>query len=194
MLPLAHALRQHGLSPLILEVPAHGTNAGSTTAMPQFARALEYTLARLSHEGREVRGLIGHSAGAAACAFAATRTQAHYRLVMIAPPESPQKYVSLFGRMFGLSQHTQRAVEDRIESDNGMLMAQFEAGVLGRAVRTPTLLVHDVADRAHSVAASERFAAHCPQALLIKTDGLGHLRILRNASTVETVAKFVAAH
>src|SRR5687768_1462146 len=42
MLPLADAVARAGLRPVLLEMPAHGANAGSTSNLPQFARALEY--------------------------------------------------------------------------------------------------------------------------------------------------------
>ena len=49
MLPLAEALAQQGLRPLLLEMPAHGRSAGSVSNLPQFARAIDYVAARLQH-------------------------------------------------------------------------------------------------------------------------------------------------
>src|SRR6185369_2064562 len=40
MLPLAEALAQQGLRPVLLEMPAHGRSAGTVSNLPQFARAI----------------------------------------------------------------------------------------------------------------------------------------------------------
>jgi hypothetical protein len=53
-------------------------------------------------------------------------------------------------------------------------------------------LVHDRDDQAHSIVASERFAAHCPHAQLIETQGLGHTRLLRDPRVVAQIAAFVS--
>src|SRR5687768_7238117 len=55
MLPLAQALAQQGLRPVLIEMPAHGRSAGSISNLPQFARAIEYVAARLLQEGHTLR-------------------------------------------------------------------------------------------------------------------------------------------
>jgi pimeloyl-ACP methyl ester carboxylesterase len=52
--PLAEALAQHGLRPVLLEMPAHGRSAGTTSNLPQFARAIEYAVGRLQQQGHAV--------------------------------------------------------------------------------------------------------------------------------------------
>ena len=73
MLPLAGALAARGLRPVLLEMPAHGRSAGTASNLPQFARAIDYAVARLQHEGHTVQLLGAHSLGANAAAYAAAR-------------------------------------------------------------------------------------------------------------------------
>jgi pimeloyl-ACP methyl ester carboxylesterase len=192
MLPLSEGLIARGYAPVIVEAPAHGGNAGRTTAIPQFARALEYAIARVMADGHTIHALVGHSAGAIACAYAAARSHHSFRTALIAPPESPQKYVKLFGHVFGLAPRTQTAIQQRIESSHGILMAQFDSARVGATMRTPTLLIPDHDDRAHAIAASQQFAQHCKHARLVETRGLGHMRILRDKAVIDEVASFVA--
>ena len=73
MLPLAVSLAQQGLRPVLLEMPAHGRSAGTTSSLPQFARAIDYAVGRLQQEGHRIGLLAAHSLGANAAAHAASR-------------------------------------------------------------------------------------------------------------------------
>src|SRR6187402_2032193 len=96
LLPLAESLAQHGLRPVLLEMPAHGRSAGTSSNLPQFARAIDYAVGRLQQEGYEIGLLAGHSLGANAAAYAASRGLAIGKLVLLAPPASPRNYTRYF--------------------------------------------------------------------------------------------------
>ena len=81
MLPLAEAIAARGLMPVIVDMPAHGRSRGRTSALPQFARAIDYVAARLQQQGSELRALVAHSLGANAAAYATSRGLAAQRLV-----------------------------------------------------------------------------------------------------------------
>ena len=55
----------------------------------------------------------------------------------------------------------------------------------------PVLLVHDRDDGGTSLEESEAIASSWPGALLHKTSGLGHRRILRDPAVIETVMHFL---
>ncbi|MDB5873159.1 MAG: hypothetical protein JWQ07_2601, partial [Ramlibacter sp.] len=141
MLPLAQALAQQGLRPVLLEMPAHGHSTGSVSNLPQFARAIEYVAARLQQQGHSLRALVAHSPAANAAAFAASRGLPVERLVLLAPPASPRDYTRLFGHVFGLSETTRAAMQSRIEAREGVLMPQFEPDAVGPRIHIPTLVV-----------------------------------------------------
>ena len=103
MLPLAETLAQQGLRPVLIEMPAHGRSAGSVSNLPQFARAIEYVVARLQQEGHTLRAVVAHSLAANATAYAASRGLPVERIVLLAPPASPREYTRLFAHVFGLS-------------------------------------------------------------------------------------------
>jgi pimeloyl-ACP methyl ester carboxylesterase len=192
MLPLAEALAQQGLRPVLLDLPAHGASRGTTSNLPQFARAIEYAVARLVQEGHHVRLVAGHSLGANAAAFAVSRGLPVQRLILVAPPASPREYTRLFAGVFGLSEETRSAMQKRFEAREGILMPQFEPGAVGPRVRVPTLVVHDRGDSINRFADGQAFAHAIRGAELLATEGLGHRKVLKDAHVIGKVAIFSA--
>ncbi len=192
MLALAAALEAQGLQAVLLDMPAHGRSAGAVSNLPQFARALEYVVARLQQHGQVLHAVVAHSLGANAAAHAASRGRTAQRLVLVAPPASPHEYTRLFARMFGLSEATRAALQQRIEAREGILMPQFEPAAVGPRIHVPTLVVHDRGDRINRFADGQAYARAIAGAELVATEGLGHAKILRDAQVLATVARFVA--
>jgi len=192
MLPLADALAQHGLRPVLVEMPAHGRSAGSVSNLPQFARAIDYAAARLLQEGHRLRAVVAHSLAANAAAYAASRGLAIERLVLLAPPASPRDYTRYFAHVFGLSETTRAAMQKRIEAREGIVMPQFEPDAVGSRIRVPTLVVHDRDDSINRFADGQAYTHAIGGAQLVATQGLGHRRILKDAEVLGKVAIFTA--
>jgi len=192
MLALADALVAQGLQAVMLEMPAHGRSAGAVSNLPQFARAAEYVAARLQQQGHTLHAVVAHSLGANAVAHAVSRGLAVQRLVMLAPPASPHEYTRLFARMFGLSEATRAALQQRVEAREGILMPQFEPQAVGPRIRVPTLVVHDRGDRINRFADGQAYHRAIADAQLLATEGLGHAKILKDAQVLAEVARFVA--
>ena len=192
MLPLAQALRQGGLHPVLVEMPAHGRSTGSVSNLPQFARAIEYVAARLQQEGHALRTVVAHSLAANAAACAVSRGVAAERLVLLAPPASPREYTRLFAQVFGLTEATRAALQRRIEAREGILMPQFEPDAVGPRIRVPTLVVHDREDRVNLFADGTAYAHAIRGAQLVATQGLGHRKILKDAEVLGKVANFAS--
>ena len=190
LLPLGEALAQQGWRPVLLELPAHGRSAGSTSSLPQFARAIEYVAQRLQAQGQAVRLLAGHSLGANAAAHAASGGLPLERLLLLAPPASPRAYTRYFAQVFGLHEGTRAALQERIEQREGKLMRQFEPQAVGPRVAAATLVVHDRGDRVNGFADGEAFARAIPGARLLATDGLGHRKLLRDPQVLEALVRF----
>jgi pimeloyl-ACP methyl ester carboxylesterase len=190
MLPLAETLAQHGLRPVLLEMPAHGRSAGAVSNLPQFARAIEYAVGRLQQEGHSVRVLAAHSLGANAAAFATARGLPVERLVLMAPPASPREYTRYFAHVFGLSEQTRAAMQRRFEAREGILMPQFEPDAVGPRIRVPTMVVHDRGDGINNFADGQAYAHAVRGAQLYATEGLGHRKILKDAQVLGRVTLF----
>jgi pimeloyl-ACP methyl ester carboxylesterase len=191
MLPLAEALAAQGLRPVLLEMPAHGRSDGSVSNLPQFARAIEYVVARLQQQGHRLRAVVAHSLGANAAAYTASRGLPAERLVLLAPPASPREYTRLFAHVFGLSESVRAGMQGRLEAREGILMAQFEPDAVGARVQVPALVVHDRGDGINRFADGQAFARAIPQARLVATEGLGHRKLLKDEAVLREVVAFV---
>jgi pimeloyl-ACP methyl ester carboxylesterase len=191
MLPLAEAVAARGLCPVLLDMPAHGRSRGGMSALPQFARAIDYVAARLAQEGFELHALVAHSLGASAAAYAASRGLPIKRLVLLAPPASPPEYTRLFAQVFGLSERTRAAMQRRIEARQGMPMPLFEPQALGPRIRVQTLIVHDRADSVNRFADGQAWARAIREAHFVPTEGLGHRRMLGDARVLGETAIFL---
>lgn len=192
MLALADTLAAQGMRPMIVEMPAHGRSRGSTSNLPQFARVIEYVSARLQQQGYSVHGLVAHSLGANAGAYAASRGLPVNRLVLLAPPASPYEYTRLFAHVFGLSETTRAAMQHRVEAREGILMPQFEPAAVGPRIHLPTLVVHDRQDNINHFADGVAYSQTIEGARLVATDGLGHRHILKDDTVLKQVAAFLA--
>lgn len=192
MLALADSLQAQGLRAVILEMPAHGRSAGPTSNLPQFARAIDYSAARLQQQGFSVNAVVAHSLGANAAAFAASRGLPVRKLVLLAPPASPHEYTRLFAQVFGLSERTRAAMQKRFEAREGILMPQFEPQAVGPRITQATLVVHDRRDSINRFADGVAFSEAISGASLLATQDLGHSRILKDAGVLQAVASFLA--
>jgi len=184
---LAGAMVAKGLRPMLADLPAHGRSQGSTSNLPQFARAIEYLVTRLQQQGHEVRAVVAHSLAANALAYAAARGLPVSRLVLLAPPASPYAYTRLFAQVFGLSERTRSRMQQLVEAREGILMPQFEPAAVGPRVRASTLIVHDREDRINRFADAEAYRDAIADARLIETSGLGHTRLLRDDDVVRAM-------
>ena len=193
MRPLAQALLERGLRPVILELPAHGRSAGSSSNLPQFTRAIEYASARLHQEGHDVQVAVAHSLGANALAQAASRGLDAPRLVLLAPPASPYEFTKMFAHVFGLKESVRASMQRRIEAREGVLMSRFEPAAVGPRIRVPTLVVHDRGDAVSRFVDGEAFVRAIAKARLIATVGLGHRKLLQDPQVLRDVTEFASA-
>jgi len=193
MLPLAQAVADAGLRPVLLELPAHGRSAGTMSNSPQFARAIAYVAARLAADGHALRAAVAHSLGANGLALAASRGLPADRLVLLAPPASPREYTRYFAHTFGLSETTRLAMQRLFEAREGVLMPQLEPAAVGPRISQRTLIVHDRDDRVNRFADAEAYRDAIGRAQLMETQGWGHRRILKEAEVLARVARFVTA-
>jgi len=192
MLVLADTIAACGLSPVLVDLPAHGYSRGRVSNLAQFARAIEYMTAIWVEKGTRWGAVIAHSLAGSATAFAAGRGLAADRLVLIAPPAFPSDFTRLFAKVFGISEASRATLQQRIEAREGLLMRQFEPSVAGPKIKQPTLIIHDRGDRINAFLDGEAFRNHIRYASVFATDGLGHRKVLQNMMVVDAISEFIS--
>jgi pimeloyl-ACP methyl ester carboxylesterase len=193
MVALGEALASQGMRPMIVEMPAHGGNAGSKTTLLQLTRVLAQVAAQLGRAHIDIHAIVAHSLGATAVAYAIGEGLATQRLVMLAPGASLRAYTRVLAGILALSERTRNALVRMIEDIEGIPVGHFEASHMGARIRMPTLILHDEEDRINRVEDGAAYRDAMADAQLRTTSGLGHWRILRNGEVIRQVVDFVAA-
>lgn len=185
--PIAHALAAAGCTAVAFDAPAHGRSGGRTTSMVDIAAAAAEVAGRFG-----ARAAVGHSVGAAAVAFAASRGLDLAAAALVAPPRTPVAFMDQLAGLLRMSPAVRAALDDDVERRVGFALDDVDVARCAPPVGPPMLVVHDDGDLEVPLAAGAA-VAEAWRAQLAVTSGLGHRRILRDEAVVRDVVAFVTA-
>lgn len=189
MTPLVAPLVAAGCRAIAIDLPAHGDSAGRLSSLIHFAAALE----RATALWQPLRGLVAHSFGAAACTYALSRGLAVDRAVFFAPPARFDSFWDRFRAGTGISDDVWKRLMHGAEEWLGASFDGMAPIQLAPRMTVPLLALHDAGDREVPFAEGAELASRWPGARLRRCEGLGHLRILRDAPAIAEAVAFVAA-
>jgi pimeloyl-ACP methyl ester carboxylesterase len=178
-----------GFRVVTADLRAHGDSPGDQTTFFDHAECITACADALG----PFHAVIAHSMGGAATAWAIRHRGIAKRYAMIAPPADLRDFVRGFTRMLELGEPVRESLERRIEREFGVKLEEACADHVARHQTAPLLVVHDIDDREVPFEKGRRIAEAWPGATLLRTDGLGHQRILRDPEVVRAVVRFVAA-
>lgn len=179
-------LVRRGYSAITLDLPAHGAARGRTNV-----RESSESLLALQRKFGASRGVIAHSYGAAATAYAVRHGLSADALVFLAPLPSLEVGMSQFASRASVPYPVIERAARRVEKDLGVHRSMTDLKESGCVLRRPLLLIHDVEDRTVAYHHSRDIAQAWPWARLWTTEGLGHRRILRDAQVVKRAVAFL---
>ncbi len=185
---LVEPLTAAGFRVVAFDAPAHGDSPGVRSSLFHFADAIERAAERFG----PFHAIISLSMGAGAMLWASRHRPLAERVVMVAPPIDLRDFTRTVSRTLGLPEHVLRRLNLRISERFGVPIEGVRAVPIASTMRGALLVVHDENDREVPIAWGEALARAWAGAALVKTKGLGHQRILRDATTLETVVRFVA--
>ena len=186
------ALLEAGYQVVVFDHAGHGLSDGHESSLIHFMRDIGAVVARVETHGVKVVGMIGHSLGAAAAGAWLNTSRRDMRVVLLAPPTSIQRWSGFFARRLGLPESVRAQMQQRFERRFGHRWDEFELPQSVNHVRAPALVMHDAGDREVSPAAGLTLARAWPGARFVRTEGLGHRAILRDAQVVIDAVDFIA--
>jgi pimeloyl-ACP methyl ester carboxylesterase len=194
------ALLEAGYEVWLFDHIAHGRSAGDEAPITEFARGLGVVADRALDEQRTIAGFIGHSLGCAAIGLVLSRhpqlrsldVAKRLRVVMIAPPSSMIRYSRFFARAIGLPERLRAAMQWRVERKTGLNWDALEMPHAVAGLHTPALVIHDQHDTDVRIDSGLALARAWPGARFMRTVGLGHTRVLRDAHVVACGTGFLA--
>ena len=181
-----------GYRVVAFDQPAHGVSEGRLSGLPDFAEVLA-EVAGYAGEGQGgIEGVVAHSLGGAATALAIARGLKARRVVLIGTSLDVGAHARRFARWHGMPERVREAMQAAIEERFGVRWSQLDVAKLAPRLAAPALVIHDREDRAVPWTEAARLAGLWPQARLLLTRGLGHRRILEDASVTRAAADFIA--
>jgi pimeloyl-ACP methyl ester carboxylesterase len=167
--------------------PAHGSSNKKRTTLVEFSRAVA---AAAEHFG-PVHTIVGHSFGAAATGIAVRKGTVAQQIVLISCPFSLRHVVSGFARMVGVPHRSHEKMYPIMEQLHDCPESELSFATIGPDLNLPCLMIHDLKDRYVPADDADRVHLTIANSELIKTNGLGHMRILQDENVVRRVVGFV---
>lgn len=169
--------------------PAHGLSEGWKTNIVEF----EEMLRALWDAVGVPEAVIAHSFGGAAVLFAAKNGLPVKKLVNIASPVIPDEIIRTYLRAIRGSDKTMERFKEYILEKYGKPFAHYTvAGFIGDMQQNiDLLLVHDEDDPDVSIDHPLELMRLYPAAKLLRTQGLGHTRILKDEEVIRQIVAFI---
>lgn len=178
-----------GLRVVTFDAPGHGEASGRTSSMPAFAA----TLGAVGRRFGPVSAVISHSLGSTATVYAlANRELAPDRVVAISPSARLHAVRERFGEMTGFPPSVIESMRKAFEDRLGFDWDASEPLLLAQQSSMPLMVVHDTQDRFIPHSEGAELTDAWPDGRLMTTTGLGHHRILRDPTVIDSVLSFVA--
>jgi len=191
MLPLAWAFARVGWRSVVFDMPGHGRAPKGESSLVEFLRAMRLVAGALG----DPEIIVGHSFGGAAAVFGITELRLPVRAaVLFSPAPGPAYYVDRFVRAVGLPAARTDGMVRQLVERVGRPIESLDALVAARAATVPALIVHDPRDREVSFKFAEQMREAWRGSRLVPAPSLGHKRLLRDATMIDTAVDFARAH
>ncbi len=179
-------LVEAGYRAVMFDAPAHGLSSGRQTHLMDFVRA---TSVVADAHGPPV-AVVAHSFGAPVATWAIHSGLSAERLVLFAPPVDMSRFVDFAARYVGFPNRVTLRLQRRLEARFGITLAELSTDRVAASLGLPLLVLHDVEDR-QARWQSGAAVAEAAGGRFIKTEGLGHTRILSAPETVGEAVAFI---
>ncbi len=187
------ALTKAGYRVAVFDAPGHGTNQGKKSNLLDFSDSL----VSIQRQIGPIDTVIAHSFGAMAVTMATHRGLMLKRMVLIAPNLSIQEIFESYTQLLKLRPKLVQKFKALISHKIDQLLQLenswdfFQTKILLEDKYQSGLLVFDSDDEEISQQHFLEIKKHWCNASIIKTQGLGHLRILKDNELIHKVLNYL---
>ncbi len=185
MVPMADAVAQRGRSVTVFDMPAHGRSTGRTTTLIEMADAV----AAVARATGTPDAVVGHSLGAAATVLALRDGLSASAAALLAPVAEPWLFVRRLADLLGFADARCEGLAAAIGRRAGVGIQDIDGADAVRSLEARALILHDPADRQVPFSQAEALASAWRGATLHAVRGMGHRRVLYDASAIEAVVR-----
>jgi len=181
-------LVDNGYRAVTFDGPAHGKSDGKTTDLLEYSEVI----AMIANKFGDINSLVGHSFGGVAALYSIREGLVVNNLVMISTPTIAEDIVREFLNKINGSPKVGLFFKNYFFKKFGKDFDSFSARALAEDIKDlPILLIHDEEDREVPIQHPLLFQEVKPEAKLIRTKGLGHTRILKDAKVIDETISFI---
>ena len=177
MLPIADVFYQAGINVLLLDSRCHGKSAGDTfSALPRFAEDIHHAVDQ-ARKTRQFNGkiiLLGHSVGAGATLYAASKRSDISAVISISSFGNPQWLMRRYFKQFKLPGFLIKFLLSYIQWVIGHRFDEIAPVNSIRKITAPTLVVHGTHDNTVPVEDAQSIQNNNQNGYLLTIEGADH--------------------
>ncbi|MBL4629931.1 MAG: alpha/beta hydrolase [Paraglaciecola sp.] len=182
-------LVNQGYKVIAFDMPAHGRSSRQPTHLRDFSATLEYVMSVFG----KAFGILAHSFGATATVLLMHEKQ-HLlpkKLCLISPMKSLDSHLQVFNTVTGLSDPMMDKLLIRLKLHYALEAKHTDITQLIQDVSIPGLLIHDEHDSLIPIEVTYRLASVWNGSRIIKTQNLGHRKILKDPFVIRQVTNYM---
>lgn len=183
---IADKLLEKGFMVVSFDGPAHGKSEGKQTNMLEFIAAIK----QLSEEFGPFESAVGHSFGGMTLYNVANEIGLK-NFVSIGAGDKVSTIINNFTTNIGLQPKIGKKLYHHFNRKMKLTADDYASSVKAKGIQTPVLVVHDANDGDVAVSCAINIRQNLQKGSLLITNGLGHTKILRDKTTMNTVANFI---
>jgi len=182
-------LIKNGYSVIAFDGPAHGESEGKTCSYFQMTDSVRALVNHISPEN--VQGIVGHSFGASATINALSKENIQIPVVLIAPAIKLKEMLEKTIQFHGVPNIIYKSLIGEYEKKFGYHFHNDNPYNLLKTFKLNALILHDFEDQTTPFSISKETAELYEFIDLIKTEGLGHIRILRDDGIINEAISYL---
>jgi len=169
--------------------PGHGESEGKTCSYFQMTDTIRAFVKHFSLEN--IQGIVGHSFGASAIINALSKEKLQLPVVLIAPAIKLKEMLEKTIQMHGVPNIIFKSLIAEYEKKYGYHFINDNPHNLLKSLKLNALILHDFGDQTTPFSISQETATLYEYIDLIKTEGLGHIRILKDDAVIDKTIAYL---
>ncbi len=181
------SLVESGYRVISFDGPAHGESSGKSTDIFKYSAILKAVIDQFG----PWHAVITHSFGAMVFALTYDESMDFKKFIFIAPPATMRTPFNHFQNLLKLSADVSKNMQDRLSGEYGRDIFDRVSVLQNiRKVNLPILVIHDEDDAVVPISDSASISKASQRVKFIKTQKLGHMKVLYHSSIVQRVVAF----
>lgn len=184
---IADKLLENGYMTISFDAPSHGNSTGKTTMMTEFIASILF----LEKKFGPFEVAIGHSLGGISILNSIKQGLFIRKAIIIGSGDLITDIIKKFVLELELKAKIVSNIKVRFSKKFGESIDNYSASIAAKAVKIPTLVIHDTIDNEVPVSCAYNIRQNLEEGEILITNGLGHRRVLKNKNVTSRIIEFV---